>query len=284
MSAPLVSVAMPAYRAARTIGAALRSLAAQTLGDWEAIVIDDGSDDGTAAAATSVGDARVRVVSDGANRGLAARLNQAISLAQGRYLARMDADDLSFPARLATQVARLDADPAVHLLGGRALVFRGEGELVGALPFAAEHEQLVGRAWRWIPIPHPSWCGRTDWFRKHGYDPRWRRAQDQELLLRALPSSRYACVDALCVAYRQESLSPSRLARARWWHARALARRGGARYLAAAALQPAKCVADTVAWAVGYGAARHRALPVRDGDREAFAALWATASAPTGAR
>lgn len=201
---PAVSVILPCHNAAATLGLAIRSLLRQSFADFELLLLDDGSTDGSAAIAAAIADPRLHHVGDGCRRGLAARLNQGVSLARGRYVARMDADDVSFPERLARQTDFLDAHPDVDLLGCRAVVFRDDGHIIGLLPFAGTHEALCARPWRGIPLPHPGWMGRREWFVRHRYrSPEVLRAEDQELLLRAAPSSRYACLDEVLLGYRQ---------------------------------------------------------------------------------
>ena len=106
-----VSIAMPVRDCASTVGAAIRSIVHQTIDDWDLILIDDGSTDSTLARIRSFSDDRIRVHSDGLSLGLAARLNQAIELAGGDYLARMDGDDIAYPERLERQIAVLKALP-----------------------------------------------------------------------------------------------------------------------------------------------------------------------------
>lgn len=211
MTAPRVSVLLPCRNGSRTLAPALRSMLAQTLTDFELLLLDDGSTDDSAAIARSFNDERIRILSDGEGRGLSWRLNQGISCARGRYIARMDADDVSFPARLERQVAYLDQHSEIDLVGCRALVFRDSGDIVGLLPFAPDHATLCARPWRNIPLPHPTWMGRRQWFQTHAYRlPEVRRAEDQELLLRASPASRYACLGDVLLGYRQ---GPFRLRR-----------------------------------------------------------------------
>lgn len=203
---PLISVLLPVRNGGPALFVALQSVLQQSFTDFELLLLDDGSTDGSAALAASLGDPRILVHVDGQGRGLAARLNQGTALARGKYIARMDADDLAFPERLAKQFAYLESHPEIDLLGCRGLVFRGEGEVLGQLPFAADHAALCATPWRNIPLPHPGWMGRADWFRRHPYRiPEVRRAEDQELLLRACTDSRYACLDEVLLAYRQGS-------------------------------------------------------------------------------
>ncbi|HEY8536374.1 MAG TPA: glycosyltransferase [Vicinamibacterales bacterium] len=116
MSAPVVSVIVPAYNAEAWIARAVESALNQTFGDLEVIVCDDGSTDGTAGILRSYGDPRLRVLRR-ENRGRGAARNAAIAAARGRYLALLDADDWWLPDKLAGDLALLDAS------GGPALVY-----------------------------------------------------------------------------------------------------------------------------------------------------------------
>lgn len=114
---PVVSVLMPAYNAAAYLAAAVESLLGQSFGDFELIVVDDGSTDATDEVLAGIRDPRVVVHRQPENRGLVAALNLALVMARGRYIARQDADDLSLPQRLAAQVEELDRRADLVLLG-----------------------------------------------------------------------------------------------------------------------------------------------------------------------
>lgn len=101
---------MPAYNAAATVGAAVRSALSQTLAALEVIVVDDGSTDATAEVAGQTGDSRVRVLSQ-SNRGLPAARNAGIGIARGVYVAFLDSDDLWLPSYLELTTRALEADP-----------------------------------------------------------------------------------------------------------------------------------------------------------------------------
>ena len=105
---PLVSVAMPVFNGAQTIEPAIRSVLYQTYENWELILVEDGSTDETLARSRQFTDSRIRIISDGTNQGHGARLNQAIELSRGKYIARMDQDDLCFPERFELQVDFLE--------------------------------------------------------------------------------------------------------------------------------------------------------------------------------
>lgn len=213
---PLVTVLLPVRNGGKTIRAALGSLIFQTYSSMEIMILDDGSTDDTLDVVAACNDPRVRLVRDELHRGLAARLNQGIDLARGKFIARMDADDVAFPERIQEQVRYLESHPEVDLLGARALVFRSAEDVIGLLPFRASHAQLCATPCRGIPLAHPTWMGRLQWFRQHRYrNPEVLRAEDQELLLRAAPVSTYACLDKVLLGYRQHPFALSKVLLAR---------------------------------------------------------------------
>ncbi len=214
---PLVSIALPAFNAAQTIGLAIASIRAQTYEHWELLVLDDGSTDATAQIVRSVNDRRIRLLSDAENRGLSMRLNQAIDVAGGSLLARMDADDIAYPERLERQVRFLLARPEIDLVATRAIVFQGDGEIRGLLPFCERHEDICRHPWATFPMPHPTWMGRIGWFRANRYRiPEVRRAEDQDILIRSFKRSRFECLPEVLLGYRQGKYSLSRQLIARW--------------------------------------------------------------------
>ncbi len=224
---PLVSVIMSMRNSAATVGAAVRSIQLQTLQDWELIVIDDGSSDQSSSIVDAFGDPRIRLVRETSSTGLATRLNQGVALSRGDFIARMDADDVSFPQRLARQVARLREDARLDVLGCGAVVFADDARLVGELPVGLTHEAITAQPFRGFPFPHPTWCGRAAWFRDNPYDPKLTKAEDQDLLLRSFKNSRFASLAAVLLGYRQSQIELKKLLSGRqafigslWRHAR----------------------------------------------------------------
>lgn len=203
-SMPLVTVVLPALNAEHTIAQAISSVLVQTLPDFELLVIDDGSSDCTSRIVSAFRDGRIRLISDGRRLGLARRLNQGIALSSGKYLARMDSDDICFPDRFAKQVEYLETHPSVDLLAARAVAFNERAGAIRILPFRETHEAICARPWLGFYMPHPTWMGRLEWFRKYQYRlPEVLRAEDQELLLRSFDSSRFHCLDEVLLAYRE---------------------------------------------------------------------------------
>ncbi len=116
MSPLLLSVVMPVYNGAPYLGRAIDSILCQTCGDYEFIIINDGSIDESAAIIQKYDDSRIRYY-EHPNRGLAATLNRGIEMATGKYLARQDQDDISFPQRFEKQIAFLEARPEYGMVG-----------------------------------------------------------------------------------------------------------------------------------------------------------------------
>jgi len=122
---PMVSVILPTYNGRTYVGAAIQSILAQSFANYEFIIIDDGSRDGTPDVIREYSDPRVQLTVQ-ENRGLAATLNCGIEMARGRYVARLDQDDWSLPQRLERQVAYMEEHPQCGLLGTWAEIWQGD--------------------------------------------------------------------------------------------------------------------------------------------------------------
>lgn len=197
-----VSIGIPFYNSEATLAEAIQSVFAQTFTDWELILMDDGSTDRSLRIAESVRDARVHIVSDGCNCGLPYRLNQMTQLSRGEYIARMDADDLMHPHRIAAQVAFLDAHSEVDLVDTAIFSMDTNGRLAGVrglTPLTPTPEAAL----RGALLLHPTVCGRARWFRENPYDPLCIRAQDHELWCRTVAHTTFARICEPLHYYRE---------------------------------------------------------------------------------
>ncbi len=200
---PLLTVAMPVFNGGTYLRIAVLSIVQQSFTDWELLLIDDGSTDGSVEDLPDLADPRIRVLRDGRNRGLAERLNEAIDLARGFYFARMDADDISHPERFGRQLAFLQSDQSIDLLGSGCMTISAQNDIVGTLPFVESHQGICSRPWLGFYLPHPTWVGKTAWFRTHRYaEPGPYCCEDQELLLRAHAVSHLHALPDILLAYR----------------------------------------------------------------------------------
>lgn len=276
-----VTVALQFYNARLTLAAAVTSILNQSFRDWELLLQDDGSTDGSLEIARSVSDQRVTVLSDGVNKRRPARINEALRRASGKYFALMDADDVAYPERLAQQVAFLDREPGVDLLGSAMLVFEGAGQIRGKRVGPTSHEQICRKPWAGFPLAHPTFMGRIEWFRRFGYDERMTRSQDQDLLMRSYRHSRFENLPEVLLGYREESLSARKQIQWRLGLAKALAReflRQSRPIVAAWALvgQASKAGVDLTAMltGLGYRILQHRARPVSAEEQRAWGEVW----------
>ncbi len=204
-SGALVTIAMPVLNGERTLALAIASLQRQTYANWELIVVDDGSTDGTSEVIGRFADldSRIAPIFGRRNEGLVARLNQVIDQARGTLLARMDADDVCFPQRLEQQVAFLTANPRVDLVGSSMVVFREASTAVRKRSAPVSHAEICRRPAIGFRLYHPTWLGRTEWFRAHRYRVQAVRCEDQDLLARTYRHSIFANLEQPLVGYRE---------------------------------------------------------------------------------
>lgn len=201
LEAPLVTVGIPFFDEEAHLGAAVRSILAQTEADLELLLVDDGSSDRSLEIAQAfTSDPRVKVLSDGARRHLPARLNQIVRAARGTFVARMDADDVSHPTRLAKQLALLRRDSA-DVVGCRAALVDEDEDpfaIAEVAPLPPTHERAVARG----ILAHATIVARTTWFRAHPYDESLSRAEDRDLWCRTWRDSTFGSVEEVLYVVR----------------------------------------------------------------------------------
>ncbi|WP_172963450.1 glycosyltransferase family 2 protein [Thalassospira marina] len=215
-----MTIVLPVFNGGSFLENAVQSIVDQTFVDWELLVIDDGSTDGAVEALPQLADARIRVLNDGKNKGLSVRLNEGVQQAHGRYFARMDHDDICHPDRFAEQVAYLEAHEELDLLAAYCVTINEQNEIIGCLPLSgSSHKEICAKPWLGFYMPHPTWCGKLEWFKKNNYkqNPSPYCCEDQELLLRAYVDSCFHILPEYLLAYRIRSRTPmKRLWSNRW--------------------------------------------------------------------
>ena len=194
-AAPKVTVLMAVHNGVRYLRQSVESILRQTLADFEFLIVDDGSTDGSRDILLSYADdRRVRLVENPSNLGLTRSLNRGLSLARGALVARQDADDVSHPDRLARQAAFLDAHPDTALVGTQVRHIGQDGRV---FPAPGWEKALTGDGIRWqlmfdSPFVHSTVLFRRDvvWGRLGGYDESFRTSQDYELWTRVAAENR----------------------------------------------------------------------------------------------
>ncbi|GFO55066.1 hypothetical protein GMSM_20730 [Geomonas sp. Red276] len=210
-----ISIGIPFYNAEAFLADAIRSVFAQSYQDWELILVDDGSTDGSLEIARSVRDPRVRVISDGTNKRLPYRLNQITAEARYPLIGRMDADDLISPTRFEKQVRILDEHPELDLVTTGVCSVTNDRRPVG-VRCGSPDDEITGRGLLTCrcAVVHAAMLGRRAWFQRNPYDPAANRAEDYELWLRAFSKNDFKLhiLNEPLYYYREEeNITPKRL-------------------------------------------------------------------------
>jgi glycosyltransferase involved in cell wall biosynthesis len=209
---PAISVIMPVRNGAEWLAEAVASVRAQDFGDFEFLIVDDGSDDGTAALLCGfvAADHRIRLLHQ-APQGIVAALNNAIAAAHAPYLARLDADDRATHYRLGKQFAFMQTHPEIGLLGTFAERIDAAGNVVGRLAPPTDPANLVRVLERTNPFVHSSVMMRTALVRRlGGYRAAFRAAEDYDLWLRMAEAGGIANLADYLTQYRRHDSNLSR--------------------------------------------------------------------------
>ena len=177
---------MPVHNGERYLGEAVESILAQTLEDFEFLVIDDGSTDSSVSIIEKRRDPRIRLVRNDGNLGLVASLNRGLELASGKYVARMDADDISAPQRIERQLDFLERNPTVAVLGTNLIRIHPDGTPCDDQPppYPTGSAYLGWKIFWRCALQHPTVMMRKDVVRTlGGYQQVW-LAEDYDLWLR----------------------------------------------------------------------------------------------------
>lgn len=205
---PRVSVIIPTYNCDRYLAEAIESVLAQSYQDYELLVIDDGSTDTTPSILAAYGD-RLRSITQ-ENQGVAVARNHGLKLAQGEFIAFLDADDVLLPHKLADQIKVFDScdqtgNPIgiVHS-GWRRITHQGH-PLMDVEPWHTVPHLTLENWLQWKPVLPSAMMFRRDWLIKaDGFDPRFPPAEDTDLVLRlALMGCKTQWLKTITVSYRQ---------------------------------------------------------------------------------
>ncbi|OGH66454.1 MAG: hypothetical protein A3B90_00390 [Candidatus Magasanikbacteria bacterium RIFCSPHIGHO2_02_FULL_41_13] len=191
-----ISVLMPVYNGDVFLRSALESILAQSFSDFEYIIIDDASTDKTADILEEYAakDTRIRIFRNERNLGLTASLNLGISHCRGKYIARMDADDVAEAERFMSQYWFMEEHPDLVASGTAVRVIDEDGKLLGEKTLALTHEDIKRKMLFNNQFIHSTLFFRTDVLKScGGYDEKFKKSQDYELMLRL--SARYPLVN-----------------------------------------------------------------------------------------
>lgn len=204
---PRVTVGIPFFDEERYLAAAIRSILAQTVADIEILLVDDGSRDRSLEIARSFDDPRITVISDGVRRRLPTRLNEIASRARSDLVARMDADDVAHPTRLARELEVLARDRSVDAVGTWIGLVDAANEPFAVVE-AAEMPPTPAQALDRGIFAHATMVARREWLLRNRYDERLDRAEDRDLWCRTVSTSTFAVVPEVLYVVRASSRTP----------------------------------------------------------------------------
>lgn len=199
---PFVTIGIPVYNCQEHIALAIRSVLNQTYTNFELIITDDGSTDGTLDILKQFEDPRISLVADGKNCGISYRLNQQIDMAKGKYFVRMDGDDIMFPYRIEKQISYLEKHTEIDVVGSSAVIIGNNNEILGIRKgtndFISSKDYLFKA--RFI---HPTVAGKVSWFKKYYYKEIYNGCEDCNLWIRSFKESKFYTLEEPLFFYRE---------------------------------------------------------------------------------
>lgn len=191
---PTISVIMPVYNGEKFLRGAIDAVLNQDFTDFEFIILNDGSTDGTAEIVRSYSDPRIRFVENDGNKGIVYTLNRGIELATSPFIARIDADDNCLPNRFSAQLNYLQANPDVDVLATTVTLIDEKDQEVGVWEDDRRYVRPAA-IYKQIPInnciSHPTILARTAILKQYGYKASQQGSEDYDLWMRLLASGKH---------------------------------------------------------------------------------------------
>lgn len=202
---PEISVVLPVYNAEKYISTAMSSILKQSFRNFEFIIIDDHSSDNSWEIIQQYARKDKRIIALRNNRNLkgCATLNKGLALAKGKYIARVDNDDWSYPYRFDKQYSYLEAHPQVGIVGGVMEIMNEEGKILGKRKYHISDQEIRKSIFRYSPFSHPLVMIRKSILDKIGYyNSEYVPADDYELYFRIGKVSKFANLPEVLLKYR----------------------------------------------------------------------------------
>ncbi len=206
---PLVSVIMPVYNAGKFLPKAIESIRKQTETNFELLIIDDGSTDGSWTIIKHFAqiDKRIRVFHNTKNVGLVKSLNFLIPKTKGVFVARMDGDDISLPGRFEKQIAYLQTHPSLVACGGQEYIINEQGRVIAEKYFPTDEKACYNMIANIMVIQPPLLMARGDVFRGLRYTNHTFKNDDISMHFKLLQKGGFGNVDEIIFKYRKRPSS-----------------------------------------------------------------------------
>lgn len=196
---------MPVYNAGSFLAAAIESLQAQTIKNWELIAVEDRSTDDSWKILKRFAkkDTRIKIFQNKRKRYLSGSLNFALKKAQGQYIARMDADDVCLPQRFAKQVELLESNSRLVAVGGQEQIIDTQGKVIGEKFFPTDPQACYQMIANFMPFQPPALMARAGVMKKLKYDTGIAKNDDIDMFFQLLQYGGLSNVDQPVLRYRQ---------------------------------------------------------------------------------
>ncbi|MCK8078691.1 glycosyltransferase [Vibrio sp. 1CM2L] len=203
------SILMPCYNAEKYIARAITSLLNQTYAEFEIVIVDDGSTDSTKEVILSFKDSRIKMIELCKNQGITNALNVGLSECKGQFIARMDADDFSFPNRIERQLDFFEKNENVIAVGSSIVNFDEFGNEV-LVKYPSTHDEIKANLYMYErSICHPSVMIRSEIVKKIKYSNKYPYCEDMKLWFDLIKLGQVANIDEALIKYYRHSLQVS---------------------------------------------------------------------------
>lgn len=203
----LISVVIPTYNAEYRLPISLASLMSQTYENWEALIVDDGSTDGTLSVIGKCNDPRIRLYRFSENCGRPKAREHALRNARGAYLAMLDADDWWYPEKLSRQLQIFDTRPSLALVSTGMAITDGDDQMVGVRALGARHQRWPQHATMARPsvpaVAHAPSVIRMEHAQRAAYDFNLPVAEDVDFLIKVLDGNEFTVLPKPLYAYSE---------------------------------------------------------------------------------
>lgn len=210
---PIITVIMSVYNADEYLEYTIASIMNQTFKDFEAIIINDASNDNTKLILSKIKDPRFIIINNTVNKGLTVNLNTAINMARGEYIIRIDSDDICLEERFQKQLDYLRNHPKVDVLGTNAYLIDMHNSIVGVTDEETDLRRIKTKTMFLNPFIHPTIMAKTDVLKNYFYNESYRTCQDFELWTRIQKKCCFANMCTPLIFYRLNAKGATRSAR-----------------------------------------------------------------------
>jgi len=215
MNNPKISVLMPVYNGEKFLKEAIDSILNQSFKDFEFLIINDGSTDRSKKIILSYQDQRIIFFENKKNLGVAKTLNRGLKLAKGKYIARMDADDISLPDRLKKQNEFMEKNHQVAVCGTWVKLFGNKSHENEFWKSPGDFESIKSLALFYSPVYHPTVLIRNETLKKYNlsYNPSFTYAEDYELWVRIMEKTKVVNLQEVLLFHRIHSKEAGKIYR-----------------------------------------------------------------------